>query len=61
MGDDDLYHIPPKCVPIRLVTPIHIDLSSTSISTVVDLLEAKNISWASYQENIPFDGYEGFK
>ncbi|KAH9991860.1 phosphoesterase family-domain-containing protein [Russula vinacea] len=31
-----------------------------NISTVVDLLEAKNISWASYQENIPFDGYEGF-
>ncbi|KAF8489092.1 phosphoesterase family-domain-containing protein [Russula emetica] len=31
-----------------------------NISTVVDLLEAKNISWASYQENIPFDGYEGY-
>ncbi|KAI9462666.1 phosphoesterase family-domain-containing protein [Russula earlei] len=30
-----------------------------NISTVVDLLEEKNISWASYQENIPFDGYEG--
>ncbi|KAI9462672.1 phosphoesterase family-domain-containing protein [Russula earlei] len=32
----------------------------SNISTVVDLLEAKNISWASYQENMPFDGYEGF-
>ncbi|KAH9980736.1 phosphoesterase family-domain-containing protein [Russula compacta] len=31
-----------------------------NISTIVDLLEAKNVSWASYQENIPFDGYEGF-
>ncbi|KAI9510648.1 phosphoesterase family-domain-containing protein, partial [Russula earlei] len=31
-----------------------------NISTVVDLLEAKNISWASYQENMPYDGFEGF-
>ncbi|KAL4246952.1 hypothetical protein ABKN59_007690 [Abortiporus biennis] len=31
-----------------------------NISTVVDLLEAKNISWASYQENLPTDGYLGF-
>ncbi|GAA5873818.1 hypothetical protein JCM1840_002080 [Sporobolomyces johnsonii] len=29
-------------------------------STIVDLLEAKNISWASYQESMPFDGYTGF-
>jgi hypothetical protein len=31
-----------------------------NISTIVDLLEAKNISWASYQESIPYDGFEGF-
>ncbi|KAI0261864.1 phosphoesterase family-domain-containing protein [Gloeopeniophorella convolvens] len=31
-----------------------------NISTVVDLLEAKNISWASYQESMPSDGFEGF-
>jgi len=31
-----------------------------NISTIVDLLEAKNITWASYQENLPFDGYLGF-
>ncbi|KAI0798227.1 phosphoesterase family-domain-containing protein [Abortiporus biennis] len=31
-----------------------------NISTVVDLLEPKNISWASYQENLPTDGYLGF-
>ncbi|KAJ2968363.1 hypothetical protein NUW54_g13241 [Trametes sanguinea] len=31
-----------------------------NISTVVDLLEAKNISWASYQENMPYDGFTGF-
>ncbi|EJT99735.1 hypothetical protein DACRYDRAFT_109841 [Dacryopinax primogenitus] len=29
----------------------------SNISTIVDLLEAKNISWASYQENMPADGY----
>ena len=32
-----------------------------SISTIVDLLEAKNISWASYQESMPTDGFQGFK
>ncbi|KAI0246091.1 phosphoesterase family-domain-containing protein [Lactifluus subvellereus] len=31
-----------------------------NISTIVDLLEEKKISWASYQENLPFDGFEGF-
>ncbi|KAI8989103.1 phosphoesterase family-domain-containing protein [Trametes punicea] len=31
-----------------------------NISTVVDLLEAKNISWASYQENMPSDGFTAF-
>ncbi|TFK82458.1 hypothetical protein K466DRAFT_590500 [Polyporus arcularius HHB13444] len=31
-----------------------------NISSVVDLLEAKNISWASYQENMPYDGFTGF-
>jgi phospholipase C len=28
-----------------------------NVSTIVDLLEAKDISWASYQENLPFDGF----
>lgn len=32
-----------------------------SISTVVDLLEEKNISWATYMESMPADGYQGFK
>ncbi|EGN92691.1 hypothetical protein SERLA73DRAFT_116988 [Serpula lacrymans var. lacrymans S7.3] len=32
----------------------------TNISTVVDLLDQKAISWSSYQENMPTDGYEGF-
>ncbi|KAF8589081.1 hypothetical protein K439DRAFT_462946 [Ramaria rubella] len=31
-----------------------------NISTIVDLLEAKNISWASYQESMPTDGFQGF-
>ena len=32
----------------------------SNISTVVDLLDAKSISWAMYQENLPFDGFTGF-
>ncbi|KAN0135815.1 Phosphoesterase family domain containing protein [Lactarius tabidus] len=31
-----------------------------NISTIVDLLGEKDISWASYQENMPTDGFEGF-
>ncbi|KAG1809990.1 phosphoesterase family-domain-containing protein [Suillus plorans] len=32
----------------------------TNISTIADLLDQKNISWATYQENMPTDGYEGY-
>ncbi|GJJ13952.1 hypothetical protein Clacol_008209 [Clathrus columnatus] len=32
----------------------------TNISTIVDLLEAKNVSWAEYQESMPSDGFQGF-
>jgi acid phosphatase len=31
-----------------------------NISTVVDLLDTKGISWASYQESIPYAGFQGF-
>lgn len=31
-----------------------------NVSTYVDLLDQKNISWASYQENMPWDGFTGF-
>ncbi|KAJ7065131.1 phosphoesterase family-domain-containing protein [Mycena belliarum] len=31
----------------------------SNISTVVDLLEEKHISWATYQENMPENGYYG--
>lgn len=30
-----------------------------NVSTIVDLLEEKGISWASYQENMPCNGYNG--
>ncbi|KAF2755019.1 phosphoesterase-domain-containing protein [Pseudovirgaria hyperparasitica] len=29
-----------------------------NISSIVDLLEAKGISWASYQEDMPYTGYQ---
>jgi hypothetical protein len=32
----------------------------TNISTIVDLLDLAGVSWSSYQENIPSDGYPGF-
>ncbi|KAF8557383.1 hypothetical protein OG21DRAFT_1505322 [Imleria badia] len=31
-----------------------------NMSTIVDLLDAKSISWSSYQENMPTDGYPGY-
>ncbi|KAI9745889.1 MAG: hypothetical protein M1818_000570 [Claussenomyces sp. TS43310] len=31
-----------------------------NISTVVDLLDTKGISWAEYQEHIPYAGFQGF-
>lgn len=30
------------------------------VSSVVDLLESKKISWAEYQEDLPYSGFEGF-
>ncbi|KAG9314713.1 phosphoesterase family-domain-containing protein [Chiua virens] len=32
----------------------------TNVSTIVDLLDQKDISWSEYQENMPTDGYPGF-
>ncbi|KAJ3034588.1 hypothetical protein HDV00_004860 [Rhizophlyctis rosea] len=32
----------------------------SNVSTVIDLLDTKNISWATYQENMPTDGFQGF-
>jgi hypothetical protein len=31
-----------------------------NISTVIDLLENRGISWAHYQEDMPYSGFEGF-
>lgn len=31
-----------------------------NVSTVVDLLEDKGISWGSYQEDMPYTGFEGY-
>ncbi|KAF2643485.1 hypothetical protein P280DRAFT_467508 [Massarina eburnea CBS 473.64] len=33
----------------------------SNVSTVVDLLEAKGISWGEYQEDMPYTGFEGFE
>ena len=31
-----------------------------NVATVVDLLETKGITWAEYQEDLPFPGFQGF-
>jgi len=31
-----------------------------NVSTVVDLLDTKGISWAEYQEDMPYPGFQGF-
>lgn len=30
-----------------------------NVSTIVDLLEAKNIAWGEYQEDMPYSGFQG--
>jgi acid phosphatase len=32
----------------------------SNVSTVVDLLDTKGISWAEYQEDMPYPGFQGF-
>jgi acid phosphatase len=32
----------------------------SNISTVVDLLDTKGISWGEYQESLPYAGFQGF-
>ena len=31
-----------------------------NVSSVVDLLEDKGISWSLYQEDMPYSGFQGF-
>ncbi len=31
-----------------------------NVSSVVDLLEERGISWSLYQEDLPYSGYQGF-
>ncbi|TDZ36519.1 putative acid phosphatase [Colletotrichum spinosum] len=33
--------------------------ADANVSTVFDLLDARGVSWASYQEDMPFSGFEG--
>ncbi|CAM1506673.1 Fc.00g063140.m01.CDS01 [Cosmosporella sp. VM-42] len=33
---------------------------ASNVSTVIDLLEHRGISWGAYQEDMPFSGFEGF-
>lgn len=33
---------------------------TNNVSSVIDLLEARGISWGAYQEDMPYAGFEGF-
>ena len=33
---------------------------ANNVSTVLDLLDTKGISWGIYQEDMPYSGFEGF-
>ena len=35
------------------------DRAPLNVSTVIDLLESKDISWGHYQEDMPYSGFEG--
>lgn len=37
-----------------------IGTNTSYVATVVDLLEDKGISWGTYQEDMPYTGYEGY-
>lgn len=41
----------------------HDDMTAipSNVSTIVDLLEAKGVSWGEYQEDMPYTGFEGFE
>ena len=32
---------------------------ASNVSTVIDLLEDKGVSWSSYMEDMPYSGFEG--
>ena len=32
----------------------------SNVSTLIDLLEDRGISWAEYQEDMPYSGFEGY-
>jgi len=36
------------------------NMVAQNVSTVVDLLEERGISWSTYQEDMPYTGFEGF-
>ena len=61
MGDDAFHQIPAKYGFTTFHSALVVNpLNLSSISTIVDLLEKRNIGWASYQENMPTDGAEDF-
>jgi len=43
------------------VTDDSFNAIDSSVKTVVDLLEAKGISWGEYQEDMPSTGYTGMQ
>ena len=38
-----------------------LNMIPANVSSIVDLLESKDISWAEYQEDMPETGFQGFQ
>jgi len=38
----------------------NLNFLASNVSNVVDLLENKGISWAAYQQHLPYSGFEGY-
>lgn len=38
----------------------NLNFIAANVSTVIDLLDTKGISWGAYQEDMPYSGFEGY-
>lgn len=58
---DDKYMCPPGVIENDKLIELSMYHIPSNISTVIDLLEDKKISWATYQESMPTDGFYGIR
>ena len=54
-----LLFLSPIGLTIWLYSNDNLNRIPSNVSSVVDLLDAKGISWGAYQEDLPYTGFEG--